>query len=281
MSAQPSSIPVPDAALRNALIYLAAATIDLDFSDPTIAAAASARSLPSPSSPSSLNPLASMDHTPTQRFVFDVVMRTQSTFNDVQLALYYLGRFRADRSRSQQHTKVPPAFSDDRSRLATPPPEPHQRRCTPTRTPAAACHLHDTPYTARVWSSLTGLPLATINAAEREVLAGLGYRLHVDPGRSPSPSPLLPTPSMEAAAASASGGGFAGFCWAAVRIAGALARAGICGGAAGGAGGAVIAGGGGMDDRLMLAGGGSRKRKRSAESRDEGGAKTIRVAVHY
>ncbi|KAI9324949.1 hypothetical protein DFJ73DRAFT_914597 [Zopfochytrium polystomum] len=156
----PQQFPNPAAAFRNALIYLAAVTIDLDFTDP-----ATALSLRTPAT------TTTPDHTTTHRFVHTLTLRSQSTFTDVYLALFYLSRFRL-------------------ARASTSPRPP--RQTTPvaarTRIHFLAClvlawkHLRDRTHANATWASLAGVAgvgVAELNAAEREVLAGLGYRLCV------------------------------------------------------------------------------------------------------
>ncbi|KAI9354833.1 hypothetical protein DFJ73DRAFT_775645 [Zopfochytrium polystomum] len=257
-SAPPPAIM--DYALRNAFIYLAAITVDRDSSEQTATASTTTRSptdipIHAAAAHDPRQPPALRQHPPppsatTQRFIFDLVMRSRSSFYDVQLALFYLGRYRARTRRaaavaaaaasspSTDPTTAQPSphCLEPRLRPPTPPPDfpcspkpssaapPPQLRPPPPPPPPppprlaflaslvlAWKHLHDDPPHARAWSRMSGEPAARINAAERAVLAAIGYRLHVDVG-------------VGVGVGGGGGQGFAAFCGAAVQIAMGLAR---------------------------------------------------------
>ncbi|KAI9324941.1 hypothetical protein DFJ73DRAFT_870921, partial [Zopfochytrium polystomum] len=180
--------------------------------------------------PGSPPPLSTRNHTTTQCFLFHIVMHSQSTFYDLQLALYYLSCYRARTRKAALSssekgpivTSIPPRPADLRERPLTPPPDTVvEGTGRPDHAPAPrlaflAClvlawkHLHDDPHTTQTWSSFSGEPAALINAAERTVLCGLGHRLHV---------------GMVCRGCEVGGAGFEAFCRAAVRIAEGIAQA--------------------------------------------------------
>ncbi|KAI9325567.1 hypothetical protein DFJ73DRAFT_208741 [Zopfochytrium polystomum] len=163
----------------------------------------------------------------TYRFIVDIVERSGSTFNDLQLALLYFERLQKKQFVSPvSHT--PPGTPSQTTQftrfgrldlarpslgqLSSPPVSPVVARSQPVRppsstfasgappaptstppSPAASCtlflaclvlsrkFLHDRYFSNRAWAHLTGVPVATVCAAERLVLAGLEYELWVDP----------------------------------------------------------------------------------------------------
>ncbi|KAI9324950.1 hypothetical protein DFJ73DRAFT_914601 [Zopfochytrium polystomum] len=165
-----------------ALIHLAAVTID---TDPTLATATG----------------GTVDHTATRRFVRALVARSQSSFNDLHLALFYLLRFRATTTLSTTSTPLSPQpTTTSPTTPPTPPDSPTTQPSTLTQSPPPSddptpnpSHTHftaalilawkrlsDRTYTLRIWSALSNIPASTLSAAERSILAGLDYRLHCD-----------------------------------------------------------------------------------------------------
>ncbi|KAI9325573.1 hypothetical protein DFJ73DRAFT_801884 [Zopfochytrium polystomum] len=141
-----NSLPTIRRDFRRALIFVAAATVDGDFS----------------SSPH--GPLRERASVATLRFVHDVVRRSQSTFFDLQLAVFYYIRYRL------------------RSNAASPTPTPT------THTAFLAClilahkFLHDRTICLSWWSARSGVSPRAATAAERAVLIALDHALFVPVG---------------------------------------------------------------------------------------------------
>ncbi|KAI9325571.1 hypothetical protein DFJ73DRAFT_965751 [Zopfochytrium polystomum] len=194
---------------RLALIYIAAATVEGSASDAAVALAAQQPDV--------------QQRYATQKFIFDAMKRSQSSFNDLQLALYYLVRLRSAQQQDPKATPAPPSSPGTEADRINPemevPPRPEASPgsapsshppslaslCTfPTATatpaPAAttnttttflAClilawkYLHDRTYTARAWSTITGVPVSAINARSEPCWRGWGTGCTWTGGRAP------------------------------------------------------------------------------------------------
>jgi hypothetical protein len=104
---------------------------------------------------------------PTRGFCTEILKRSKTTYSTLQVSLFYI--FRIKRVVTEKLTSQQPA--DDLICCG--------RRMFLASLMVASKYLHDKNYHNKAWSSITGLDLKEINAAELAFLKLIDYKLYV------------------------------------------------------------------------------------------------------
>ncbi|KAI8802620.1 hypothetical protein BJ742DRAFT_714880 [Cladochytrium replicatum] len=104
---------------------------------------------------------------PLRPFIESLVRRSRTSFSTLQLALFYLLRL----------------CTTQRSSPSAPSPTPSTlcgRRMFLASLVVASKYLQDRNFSNKAWAKICELEVAEVNAAEREFLGAVGYRVHVE-----------------------------------------------------------------------------------------------------